>query len=188
MMQELRIYDVPRASYEVTKVFVCTSTNGEYQWRSKSASCGGAHRGRYTWCCSCWTSGVSNSAFPEVVASVPRHKSTVFVEETVVDSEVSRSLLSQECCIIFVYWLAMVLICRIREAKLSGDKVVDVDGSYLWRKYQWVSESDANVVPVGVPSPPLTGWQSVMEANHKEYADKIPQVTAGLLAKKNLSI
>ena len=82
----------------------------------------------------------------------------------------------------------MVLICRIREAKLSGDKVVDVDGSYLWRKYQRVSESDANVVPVGVSSPPLTGWQSVMEANHKEYADKIPQVTAGLLAKKNLSI
>ena len=82
----------------------------------------------------------------------------------------------------------MVLICRIREARLSGDKVVDVDGSYLWRKYQRVSESGANVVPVGVPSPPLTGWQSVTEANHKEYADKIPQVTAGLLVKKNLFI
>ena len=84
----------------------------------------------------------------------------------------------------------MVLICRIREAKLSGDKVVDVDGLYLymWRKYQRVSKSGANVVPVGVPSPPLTGWQSVTEANHKEYADKIPQVTAGLLVKKNLFI
>ena len=37
-----------------------------------------------------------------------------------------------------------------------------------------------SVFPVGAPSPPLTGWESVTEANHKEYADKIPQVTAGL--------
>ena len=75
----------------------------------------------------------------------------------------------------------MVLICRICEAKLSGDKVVDVDGLYLWRKDQRVSESGANVVLVGVQSPPLTGWQSVTKGNHKECADKIPQVTAGLL-------
>ena len=74
----------------------------------------------------------------------------------------------------------MVMVCRIREAKQSGDKVVDVDGSYLWRKYQRVSKSGVSVVPVGAPSPLLTGWESVMEANHKEYADKIPQVTAGL--------
>ena len=74
----------------------------------------------------------------------------------------------------------MVMVCRIREAKQSGDKVVDVDGSYLWRKYQRVSENGVSVFPVGAPSPPLTGWESVTEANHKEYADKIPQVTAGL--------
>ena len=80
----------------------------------------------------------------------------------------------------------MVMVCRIREAKQSGDKVVDVDGSYLWHKYQGVSESGVSVVPVGAPSPPLTGWESVTEANHKEYANKIPQVTAGLNGNKFL--
>ena len=74
----------------------------------------------------------------------------------------------------------MVMVCMIHEAKQSGDEVVDVDGSYLWRKYQRVSESGVSVFPVGAPSPPLTGWESVTEANHKDYADKIPQVTAGL--------
>ena len=72
------------------------------------------------------------------------------------------------------------MIRRIREAKPAGDKVVDVDGSYLWRKHQRLIESGINVVLVGIPSPPLTGWESVTEANHKEYANKIPQVTAGM--------
>ena len=63
---------------------------------------------------------------------------------------------------------AIVMICRIHEAKQTGDRVTDVDVLYLWRKYQRMSKSGVSVVPVGVPSMPLTGWESVTEANHKE--------------------
>ena len=55
---------------------------------------------------------------------------TVFVDEAAVDSEVSRSLLWRES------FNRMVMVCRIREGKQSGDKVVDVDDLYLWCKYQ----------------------------------------------------
>jgi len=36
------------------------------------------------------------------------------------------------------------------------------------------------VAPIGAPSIPMTGWESVTEANYKEYVGKIPQVTAGI--------
>ena len=66
---------------------------------------------------------------------------------------------------------------RIWGAKQSEDKVVDVDGLYLWWKYQRMSESGISVVPLDIPSSLLTGWESVTKASHKEYVDKIPQVT-----------
>ena len=63
----------------------------------------------------------------------------------------------------------------------AGDKVVDVDGSYLWRKYQAVCETGVNVAPLlhVVPDQPLSGWELVTETNYKEYADRIPRVTPG---------
>ena len=99
-----------------------------------------------------------------------RNKSTSFMEDIV-----------GKYCFVWITTSeeAMAMVCRIREAKQSGDRVIDVDGSYLWRKYQRMSESGVSVVPIGIPSLPLTGWESVTEANHKEYADKIPRVTAG---------
>ena len=80
------------------------------------------------------------------------------------------------------------MILRICEVKCAGDKVIDIDGMYLWQKHQTMSESGINVVPVGIPSSPLTGWESVTEANHKEYANKIPQVTAGTLYAYNIRL
>ena len=71
---------------------------------------------------------------------------------------------------------------RIRECIQRGNKVVDVDGSFLWRKHQSLSEPGAKVVPLtATPVSPLSGWEAVTEANHREFTDRIPTVTSGII-------
>ena len=47
------------------------------------------------------------------------------------------------------------------QAEQEGTGVVDVDGSYLYRKYVPLTEAGEQVSLPGHPSPPLTGWKSV---------------------------
>ena len=70
----------------------------------------------------------------------------------------------------------LYIICRIREAKTEGVDVVDVDGSYLYRKTQQTSASTSVETCPGIP---LFGWESVDESNRMEMAQKIPNVTHG---------
>lgn len=79
-------------------------------------------------------------------------------------------------------WKKSRIIARIREAKEQGIEVVDVDGSYLWKKRQSI------LAPLGVdvssnetPLPPPSGWEQITASNYKSYAEKIPQVTAGVV-------
>lgn len=58
-------------------------------------------------------------------------------------------------------------------------KVVDVVGSYLWRKQQQLNESGVVTSDVGLPSPPLSGWITINEVNSKELAKDTPTVTSG---------
>ena len=41
-------------------------------------------------------------------------------------------------------------------------------------------ESGLSVVPVGAPSPCLSGWETVTDTNVKTIAPKIPIVTSGV--------
>lgn len=103
--------------------------------------------------------------------------------ETVVDSKILAHRMYMEKHLVVCY-------CRIGESKQAEDKVVDVDGSYLWRTYQSLCGTGANVLPITqtVPDPPLLGWEVVTKANYKEFADRIPKVTAGtLLLQKSQS-
>ena len=68
-------------------------------------------------------------------------------------------------------------VCRVREAKKDGMKVVDVDGSYLHRKQALSSETDTPDMPTGVP---LVGWVSIDNPASTDV-DKIPRVTHGKL-------
>lgn len=68
---------------------------------------------------------------------------------------------------------------RIREAERDRVDVVDVDGSYVYRKYQNMVSSGITVSDPGVPAIPLTGWEQITELNYKEMAKKIPKVTHG---------
>ena len=66
-------------------------------------------------------------------------------------------------------------MCRIREAKKASTAVIDVDGSYLFRKYEQCG--DSNMLPV--PNAPLAGWDIVSQENYSNIAKNIPTVTHG---------
>jgi hypothetical protein len=66
-------------------------------------------------------------------------------------------------------------VCRVREAKRDGMKVVDVDGSYLHRKQALSNADDTPEVPTSIP---LTGWVTIDNPASADV-DKIPRVTPG---------
>ena len=68
---------------------------------------------------------------------------------------------------------------RIHQAVSEGAKVIDVDGMYLYKMHPRVAVKDANVAPLTLPIPPLSGWESVTESNLKALAKKVPRVTSG---------
>lgn len=72
-----------------------------------------------------------------------------------------------------------VHVYRIAESKEKVEKVIDVDGSYLYKKYQRLTENGAAVALIDHPTPPLSGWETVSVDNHREYSEKIPLVTSG---------
>ena len=55
--------------------------------------------------------------------------------------------------------------------------VVDVDGSYLYRKEQQLISQGVNTLPLSLPSVPLTGWEVVSADNYKEK--NVPKVMPG---------
>ena len=73
----------------------------------------------------------------------------------------------------------MLFCCRIHETIKECLPITDVDGSYLYRKHQLLSNSGCSV-DVPVPSsPPLSGWITVSEKSIKEVVSSIPLVTSG---------
>ena len=67
-----------------------------------------------------------------------------------------------------------LIYLRVKEAKRAGKKIVDVDGSYFYRKYH---RHPGVVIPT--PDSPLTGWETITDANYKEIASKLPKVAHG---------
>ena len=56
----------------------------------------------------------------------------------------------------------MIALCfRIQRAKCEQLPIVDVDGSYNYRKQQSLMQSGITVAPLDPPAPPLPGWQVV---------------------------
>ena len=68
---------------------------------------------------------------------------------------------------------------RVRKSRGLGVKVVDVDGSYLYRKRECMIANGKIVPPLDLPSPPLSGWEVVNKENYKEKAKDLPCVTPG---------
>ena len=59
--------------------------------------------------------------------------------------------------------------------------IVDVDGSYLYRKQQALLHSGVQVAPLPPPPPPLAGWEVVTDNNIDTVSTSIPTVTSGKL-------
>ena len=55
--------------------------------------------------------------------------------------------------------------------------IIDVDGSYLYRKEQKLNSQGVKTLPLSLPGLPLTGWETFTADNYKE---NIPKVTPGL--------
>lgn len=70
-------------------------------------------------------------------------------------------------------------ILRIIQAKQDNNPIVDVDGSFLHRKYLSLANAGKNVAVPGPPTPPLTGWKLVSESTLQDVALHIPLVTSG---------
>lgn len=69
---------------------------------------------------------------------------------------------------------------RIHQAISEATPVVDVDGSYLYRKYQRLTEAGVHVARLDLPSPPLTGWEQVTEDNVATLSLNVPRTTSGV--------
>ena len=68
---------------------------------------------------------------------------------------------------------------RIRNAMKSKVCIVDVDGSYLYRKQQQLNFQQLS--DLHVPCVPLSGWETVTDTNMKDKCVHIPRVTPGSL-------
>ena len=66
---------------------------------------------------------------------------------------------------------------RVREASESSTPVIDVDGSYLYRKQQQLSSAGIIFTTTPAPSPPITGWEFVTSENVSTMSTKIRCVT-----------
>ena len=57
--------------------------------------------------------------------------------------------------------------------------IVDVDGSYLYRKYKTLSDTGESVLLPSIPPLPISGWTTMTSDNHQTLAPSIPPVTHG---------
>lgn len=71
---------------------------------------------------------------------------------------------------------------RIHKAQDDGEEVVDIDGSYLYKKVQQLNNSGVHTEPPDLPSSaPISGWEALTEATIGEISQKLPCVTSGMV-------
>ena len=69
----------------------------------------------------------------------------------------------------------------VNQAEQEGTAIVDLDGSYLYRKYESLKNAGEQVSLPADPSPPLAGWKSVKEETYQAIAPSLPLATASIL-------
>lgn len=75
-----------------------------------------------------------------------------------------------------------ILMYRIRKAVADNMDVVDIDGSYLYKKYKRLKVSGQSTPTLNLPSsPPIHGWENLTETNAAELGQKIPYVSNGIV-------
>lgn len=69
----------------------------------------------------------------------------------------------------------------------QGVSVIDVDGSYMYRKQQLLQSQGIHIV-MSPPCPPGTGWELITADNVKDMSSKIPCVTSGMFMCNSCSL
>ena len=69
----------------------------------------------------------------------------------------------------------------VHQAIKDKTEVIDVDGSYLYKKSKRLQDSGVHVAPLDLPAAPITGWERITEANSSDMARNIPSVTSGVI-------
>ena len=69
----------------------------------------------------------------------------------------------------------------MKEVEQEGLAIVDVDGSYLYRKYKTLTKAGEKVSLPSVPLPPISGWTTMSDENYMSLAPTMPPVTQGTL-------
>ena len=95
------------------------------------------------------------------------------------DAMIISTLLCHKYIVISMYNVTTVVCSRINQAEEEGISVIDVDGSYMYRKYQHLVESGESVIQPDHPGPPPSGWKVVNEGTYKDVTPSIPLVTTG---------
>ena len=62
---------------------------------------------------------------------------------------------------------------RVHATMAEGKPVIDVDGSYLYRKQQ---KQTTEITATTLPSEPLAGWESITTSNCEDMAKRIPLI------------
>ena len=106
------------------------------------------------------------------MASLQRHQSSYFLEKGSTTSQVSASHHNYSNS-------NNANFNRIEEAKSQHLPVVDVDGSYLYKKRQLCDPHLTTLPPP--PPPPVSGWVTVNESNVSTVSREVPVVTSGML-------
>ena len=70
---------------------------------------------------------------------------------------------------------------RVIQARLEKTVIVDIDESYLYKKYRILTEAGGKVAKPLQPSPPLSGWRAINSNNSNTVVHHIPTVTSGKL-------
>ena len=68
---------------------------------------------------------------------------------------------------------------RIQQAKEEKLPVIDVDGTYMFKKQQHLTRVGLTLSPLPPPPAPLSGWKIVNEKNVDSIACNVPTVTSG---------
>ena len=81
-----------------------------------------------------------------------------------------------------IYIYNCSLLNRIRKAVKDDVEIVDVDGSYLYKKVQQLEATGMSIAPLDLPtSPPISGWETISESNVAHISQKMPCITNGLV-------
>ena len=74
----------------------------------------------------------------------------------------------------------VLYIRRVRKMKSEGAKVIDVDGTYLERKHQKLSQH-SSVAPLPCPGFPMIGWKLITLDKPREMSADMPSISQSTL-------